>query len=73
MEYVSLCLSQLSTVWYIFEGETRDAINEHETELSFCEDLKDLLGEAVACRKLGECYMELGEFDTALEVRSYKI
>ena len=56
-----------------FTGETRDASNEHETELSFCEDLKDLLGEAVACRKLGECYMELGEFDTALEVRSYKI
>lgn len=36
--------------------------------MSYCEDLKDVCGEAVASRKLGECYMELSEFETALEV-----
>lgn len=49
-------------------GEYQSAIDEHEMELTTCQALADTVGEAVANRKLGECYMELEELDTAQQV-----
>lgn len=49
-------------------GEHKQAIEEHECELAICQDLKDIEGEAIASRKLGECYMELVEIEPAKEV-----
>ncbi|CAL1282758.1 unnamed protein product [Larinioides sclopetarius] len=42
-----------------------DAITNHLDELKFNKKIKDNLGIAVANRKLGECYAELGEFEKA--------
>ena len=47
-------------------GSFEDAIAEHEQELALCEALDDQLGMAVANRRVGECYGELGSFDDAL-------
>jgi len=47
-------------------GSFEDAIVEHEQELALCEALDDQLGMAVAHRRVGECYGELGSFDDAL-------
>jgi len=50
----------------ICSGSFEDAIVEHEQELALCEALDDQLGMAVAHRRVGECYGELGSFDDAL-------
>ena len=50
----------------IYSGNFEDAIAEHEQELALCEALDDQLGMAVAHRRVGECYSELGSFDDAL-------
>lgn len=50
----------------ICPGSFEDAIAEHEQELAICELLADQLGMAVAHRRIGECYGELGSFDDAL-------
>ncbi|KAJ0063136.1 hypothetical protein NL108_012626, partial [Boleophthalmus pectinirostris] len=42
------------------------AIQEHQQELSLSEVLNDVIGRAVANRKIGECYAELGNIDAAL-------
>ena len=34
------------------------------------EALQDKIGEAVACRKIGECYCLLGHFDKALKLQN---
>jgi len=47
-------------------GSFEDAVVEHEQELVLCEALDDPLGMAVAHRRVGECYGELGRFDDAL-------
>ena len=47
-------------------GSFDDAVVEHEQELALCEALDDQLGMAVAHRRVGECYGELGSFDDAL-------
>ena len=52
-------------------GDYKQAIDEHETELSLCQQLKDIEGEAIACRKLGECYMELVELEPAKQVSRF--
>lgn len=49
-------------------GDYQAAIDEHEMELTTCQALTDSVGEAVANRKLGECYMELEELETAEQV-----
>jgi len=50
----------------IYLGSFDDAISEHEQELVLSEALDDQLGMAVAHRRVGECYGELGSFDDAL-------
>jgi len=47
-------------------GRYQEALEEHEQEFKICDDLDDTLGKAIASRKLGECYMDLGEFEPAL-------
>ncbi|XP_064646100.1 tonsoku-like protein [Lineus longissimus] len=48
------------------QGNYDDAIEEHEMELALCESTGDVMGSAVANRKIGECYCELAEFDKAI-------
>ncbi|XP_071488390.1 tonsoku-like protein [Diadema antillarum] len=47
-------------------GEYQDAIKEHRQELQLSESLNDVIGAAVANRKIGDCYNELGEYSRAL-------
>ncbi|XP_072013622.1 tonsoku-like protein [Amphiura filiformis] len=47
-------------------GEYEDAIREHKQELQLSESLQDVIGSAVANRKIGECYSALEEYQTAL-------
>ncbi len=49
------------------EGLYDDAIDEHQTELSISEMRQDQIGTAIAHRKIGECYCELGDFEKALD------
>lgn len=44
----------------------QDAIAEHESELALSQALDDRIGSAIACRKVGECFSEIGEFEKAL-------
>jgi NF-kappa-B inhibitor-like protein 2 len=48
------------------QGKLAEAIAEHKQELKLCQQLDDLLGIAVANRRLGECYSESQSFRTAL-------
>ncbi|XP_037097712.1 tonsoku-like protein [Syngnathus acus] len=48
-------------------GDYEAAIEEHQQELSLSEVLNDVIGRAVANRKIGECYAELGNIETALK------
>ncbi len=48
------------------QGDFEDAIDEHETERNICEMREDWIGKAIAHRRIGECYCELGEFEKAL-------
>ncbi|XP_057715541.1 tonsoku-like protein isoform X1 [Corythoichthys intestinalis] len=48
-------------------GDYEAAIIEHQQELSLSEVLNDVIGRAVANRKIGECYAELGNIETALK------
>ncbi|XP_028251309.1 tonsoku-like protein [Parambassis ranga] len=48
-------------------GDYEDAIREHQQELALSEVLNDVIGRAVANRKIGECYAEMGNTDAALK------
>ncbi|XP_053700657.1 tonsoku-like protein isoform X1 [Synchiropus splendidus] len=48
-------------------GDYEAAIQEHQQELALSEVLKDVIGRAVANRKIGECFAELGNIDAALK------
>ncbi|KAE8599934.1 hypothetical protein XENTR_v10017403 [Xenopus tropicalis] len=48
-------------------GCFREAIEEHRQERMICEGLSDVIGCAVANRKIGECFAELGNFEAALK------
>ncbi|XP_027130900.1 tonsoku-like protein [Larimichthys crocea] len=48
-------------------GDYEAAIGEHTQELSLSEVLNDVIGRAVAHRKIGECYAEMGNIKAALE------
>lgn len=50
-------------------GDYEAAIEEHRQELALSEIIHDVIGCAVANRKIGECYAELGNITTALKVR----
>uniref|UniRef100_A0A3P9Q8L8 Tonsoku-like protein n=1 Tax=Poecilia reticulata TaxID=8081 RepID=A0A3P9Q8L8_POERE len=43
------------------------AIREHQQELALSEALNDVIGRAVANRKIGECYAETGKIEAALK------
>ncbi|GFT32070.1 tonsoku-like protein [Nephila pilipes] len=47
-------------------GQYIEALQYHQEELTYNEMISDQLGIAVANRKLGECYAELGSFKKAL-------
>lgn len=49
-------------------GDYEAAISEHQQELSLSEVLNDVIGRAVANRKIGECYAEMGNIEAALKV-----
>ncbi|XP_047467921.1 tonsoku-like protein [Mugil cephalus] len=48
-------------------GDYEAAIREHQQELSLSEVLNDVIGRAVANRKIGECYAEMGNIAAALK------
>ena len=66
------CQDYLSCVCfsYFFSvlGDYQAAIEEHRQELALSETLHDVIGCAVANRKIGECYAELGNIEAALKV-----
>ena len=49
-------------------GDYQAAVEEHQQELSLCEALSDVIGRAVANRKIGECFAEMGNIEAALKV-----
>lgn len=49
-------------------GDYQAAIREHQQELALSEVLNDVIGRAVANRKIGECFAELGNIEAALKV-----
>lgn len=49
-------------------GDYEAAISEHQQELALSEVLNDVIGRAVANRKIGECYAEMGNIEAALKV-----
>ncbi|XP_054909546.1 tonsoku-like protein isoform X2 [Poeciliopsis prolifica] len=48
-------------------GDYEGAIKEHQQELLLSEALNDVIGRAVANRKIGECYAEMGKIEAALK------
>ncbi|XP_069008460.1 tonsoku-like protein isoform X1 [Embiotoca jacksoni] len=48
-------------------GDYEAAVREHQQELSLSEGLRDVIGRAVASRKIGECYAEMGNIEAALK------
>uniref|UniRef100_A0A8B9JZ89 Tonsoku-like protein n=1 Tax=Astyanax mexicanus TaxID=7994 RepID=A0A8B9JZ89_ASTMX len=64
-EEASLC-NQLGEV-LAKSGDYQAAIEEHRQELALSQVLHDVIGCAVANRKIGECYAELGNIATALK------
>ena len=49
-------------------GDYQAASEEHRRELALSEALGDVIGSAVANRKIGECFAEMGNTDLALKV-----
>lgn len=49
-------------------GDYDAAIREHQQELALSEVLGDVIGRAVANRKIGECFAEMGDIESALKV-----
>ncbi|XP_014664126.1 PREDICTED: tonsoku-like protein [Priapulus caudatus] len=48
-------------------GEHEEALSEHKEELHLCQALSDRMGQAIAHRRIGECFTELGNFKYALQ------
>jgi NF-kappa-B inhibitor-like protein 2 len=54
--------------FYLFlPGRWEEAKAEHENELAISEALEDTIGSAVGCRKIGECYCGMEQYDKALQ------
>lgn len=59
-------------VWSLcISGDYEAAISEHQQELALSEVLGDVIGRAVANRKIGECYAEMGNIEAALKVSRF--
>ncbi|XP_028981172.2 tonsoku-like protein [Esox lucius] len=63
-EEASLC-NQLGEV-LSRNGDYEAAIEEHRQELQISTAINDVIGRAVANRKIGECYAEMGNIEAAL-------
>ncbi|XP_078688374.1 tonsoku-like protein [Branchiostoma floridae x Branchiostoma belcheri] len=48
-------------------GEYEEAIEEHRNELQLSDSIGDILGTAIAHRKIGECLSSLDRFDDAVK------
>ncbi|KAM4625981.1 tonsoku-like protein [Polymixia lowei] len=48
-------------------GDYEAAIEEHKQELALSDVLNDIIGRAVANRKIGECFAEMGNIEAALK------
>lgn len=67
--YFALSCAFLIAVWSMcISGDYEGAIREHQQELALSEVLSDVIGRAVANRKIGECYAEMGNIEAALKV-----
>ncbi|KAM3840983.1 tonsoku-like protein [Vipera latastei] len=64
-EEATLC-NQLGEV-LARHGRFQEALDEHRLELQLLESSKDLIGCAVAHRKIGECLAELENYEAALK------
>uniref|UniRef100_A0A674BZ54 Tonsoku-like protein n=1 Tax=Salmo trutta TaxID=8032 RepID=A0A674BZ54_SALTR len=64
-EEASLC-NQLGEV-LSRNGDYGAAIEEHRQELQISTAMHDVIGRAVANRKIGECYAEMGNIEAALK------
>ncbi|XP_067872323.1 tonsoku-like protein isoform X2 [Heterodontus francisci] len=64
-EEANLC-NQLGEV-LAKHGQFQDAIREHRLELQLSEGLRDVIGCAVANRKIGECLAEIGNYTAAMK------
>uniref|UniRef100_A0A4W3H2Y2 Tonsoku-like protein n=1 Tax=Callorhinchus milii TaxID=7868 RepID=A0A4W3H2Y2_CALMI len=79
---VCLCLSSarymtFSPAWVVtlslslsldcVAGQFREAADEHRQELQLSESVKDVIGAAVANRRIGECLAEMGSYKNALK------
>ena len=49
-----------------FAGDYRRALDYHRCELSLSESVADKLSMGIACRKVGECLCELGDYVEAV-------
>nr|XP_033789816.1 tonsoku-like protein isoform X2 [Geotrypetes seraphini] len=65
MEEAALC-NQLGEI-LAKNGQFQEAIEEHRQELQIFEGLCDPIGCAVANRRIGECFAELGNYEAALK------
>ncbi|XP_060939291.1 tonsoku-like protein [Limanda limanda] len=54
-------------------GDYDAAIREHQQELALSEVLNDVIGRAVANRKIGECYAEMGNIKAALKHQQWHL
>lgn len=67
-----VCLYPVCVCFLRASGDYQAAIEEHRQELALSEVLHDVIGCAVANRKIGECYAELGNIEAALKVKHKK-
>ena len=67
---ILLKIQRVFSLSWSAQGRHEEAISEHEMEKRASEALQDKIGEAVACRKIGECYCLLGHFDKALKLQN---
>lgn len=51
----------------LFTGDYRHALKYHKQELSLSEGVSDQMGLGIACRKVGECLCELGDYEQAVQ------
>ena len=67
MSILSVSYNSCSFNVFFLVGKFIEAREEHEQELGICEALNDSIGAAVACRKIGENYCDLQEYEKALQ------
>ena len=48
------------------KGDYQQSLHYHEQELALSEGMGDDLGLGIACRKVGECHCELGDYEQAI-------